>query len=120
MVKMDEKPIVIGKRKNIQILLDYCLDQRFTINVKPRGLSSDDFEVEISLDGIKQAIALGMFIKENKFDVSGMGELLKPKAATFKKNEPKENGTTGFVISTPEPAKVDGSLLSLDLNVKGS
>lgn len=120
---IEETPVLLSKRKNIQVLLDYCLDQRIGFTVSPRAISNDDFEVEVNISGIKQAIALGMFVKENKFEVAGMGDLLKPKAAPTKKVETKESHTT----TTPaEPtnngsaAKEDGSLLSFDLNVSGN
>ncbi len=122
MSKLDEKPVVLSKRRNIQTLMDYCLDQRIGFTVSPRAISNDDFEVEINVEGIKQAIALGMFVKENKFDVTGMGELIKPKVVTAapKKAETKETVVSKTVTATPEPAKEDGSLLSFDLNVNGN
>ncbi|MDP1728188.1 MAG: hypothetical protein Q8M15_15480 [Bacteroidota bacterium] len=122
MSKLDEKPVVLSKRRNIQTLIDYCLDQRVAFTVTPRAISNDDFEVEVDIEGIKQAIALGMFIKENKFDITGMGEWVKPKAvaATAKKTDPKEVSIAKPVNTTPEPAKEEGSLLSFDLNVNGN
>ncbi len=120
MSKIDEKPVILSKRKNIQTLLDYCLDQRLGFTVTPRAISNDDFEVEIEIEGIKQAIALGMFVKENKFDVTGMGELVKPKALVTKKNEPKDNPVSTTVSASPEQVKEEGSLLSFGLNVNGN
>lgn len=122
MSKLDEKPVVLSKRRNIQTLIDYCLDQRVSFTVTPRAISNDDFEVEVNIEGIKQAIALGMFVKENKFDITGMGELVKPKAVitSAKKSEPKEASLPKTVHTTPEPAKEEGSLLSFDLNVNGN
>ncbi len=122
MSKLDEKPVVLSKRRNIQTLIDYCLDQRVGFTVTPRAISNDDFEIEVNIEGIKQAIALGMFIKENKFDITGMGEMVKPKTVTTtaKKAEPKEVSMPKSVHTTPEPVKEEGSLLSFDLNVNGN
>lgn len=121
MTKNDEKPVLITKRKNIQTLLDYCLDQRLNFSVTPRAISNDDYEVEIGIEGIKQAIALGMFVKENKFDVTGMGELVKPKVVPAKKApELKETTQPTMIDLNQEPAKEEGSLLSFDLNVNGN
>jgi hypothetical protein len=111
---IDEKPVLLSKRKNIQVLLDYCLDQRLGFMVSPRAISNDDFEIEVSISGIKQAIALGMFAKENKIEVAGMGELVKPKPPVAKKQEPKE---ASLLITPQAEPKEEGSLLSFDLNV---
>jgi hypothetical protein len=111
----EEKPVLLVKRKNIQFVFDYCLDQRTSFTVSPRTISNDDFEIEVNVSGIKQAIALGMFAKENKIDVAGLGELAKPKVSSAKKPEAKDGPT---LMSQPsiEP-KDEGSLLSFDLNV---
>lgn len=109
----EETPVLLSKRKNIQIVLDYCLDQRLGFTVSPRAISHDDFEVEVKINGIKQAIALGMFARDNKIEIAGMGELAKPKVAA-KKAEPKE--TPSLIVPQTEP-KEEGSLLSFDLNV---
>ncbi len=112
----DENAVVITRRKNIQTLIDYCLDTRLSFTINPRGLSNDEFEVEVVLAGIKQAIAFGMFARESKLEVSGLGDLVKPKTPA-KKAEPKEN-TSGLNELAPEPAKEkDEPTLSFDLNI---
>lgn len=117
----EERPVLLSKRKNIQILLDYCLDQKLAFTVSPRAISHDDFEIEVSINSIKQAIALGMFAKENKIEVAGMGELIKPKApVASKKAEPKDASAALITEPVSEPAKEEGSLLSFDLNVNGN
>jgi len=119
----EETPVLLSKRKNIQVLLDYCLDNRIGFTVNPRAISNDDFEIEVHISGIKQAIALGMFVKENKFEVTGMGDLVKPKVVASKKVEPKEvllPNTTMVEAPAASPAKEEGSMLSFDLNVNGN
>jgi hypothetical protein len=116
----EETPVLLSKRKNIQILLDYCLDQRVGFTVNPRAISNDDFEIEVNINGIKQAIALGMFAKENKIEVAGMGELIKPKAPVAKKIEPKDSSVLPSMENAAEAPKEEGSLLSFDLNVNGN
>lgn len=107
---MEEKVTILAKRKQIQSIFDYSLDQRITFAVSPRGISADEFEIDLTISGIKQAVALGMFAKEHKFEVSGLGEMSKPKATpnTLKKSETKENGSE---IATDETASA--SLLNL-------
>jgi hypothetical protein len=116
----EETPVLLSKRKNIQVLLDYCLDQRVGFTVSPRAISNDDFEIEVNVGGIKQAIALGMFAKENKIEVAGMGDLIKPKTPVAKKAEPKEVLLPSAIELPAEPQKEEGSLLSFDLNVNGN
>lgn len=128
----EETPVLLSKRKNIQVLLDYCLDQRIGFTATPRAISHDDFEIEVHISGIKQAIALGMFVKENKIEVTGMGDLVKPKAPAPKKvetkaetkPEPKEASVLMPLdeapATAPSPVKEDGALLSFDLNVNNN
>jgi hypothetical protein len=118
----EETPVLLSKRKNIQVLLDYCLENRIGFTVNPRAISNDDFEIEVHISGIKQAIALGMFVKENKFEVTGMGDLVKPKVVA-KKSEPKEVLLPNAVVldePTALPNKEEGAMLSFDLNVNGN
>jgi hypothetical protein len=90
---MEEKVTLITKRKNIQIVIDYCLDVQIPFSVSPRGISPDEFETDLTISGIKQGVALGMFAKEHKFEVSGLGETTRPKSngnSSAKKVEPKD------------------------------
>ena len=72
--------------------------------------------------GIKQAIAFGMFARENKLEVAGFTEAQKPKVLAPKKVETKDapsNILTEQIPSTPEvaePVKMENSL-NFDLNV---
>jgi hypothetical protein len=116
-----EKTIVIAKKKNIQPIIDYCMDARLVCTILPKGLSADEFEVELTLSGIKQAIAFGMFARENKLEVAGFADINKSKPAVAKKVESKEatlNTLTELPItnSEAEPIKMENSL-NFDLNV---
>lgn len=90
---MEEKVTLHSKRKALQPLLDYCLDQRITFTVNPKGLSAEEFEISLIINGIKQEVALGMFAKEHKFEVLGQAETAKTKNASPapRKTETKEN-----------------------------
>jgi hypothetical protein len=75
-----------------------------------------------------------MFVKENKFEVTGMGDLVKPKVAPPKKIEPRVEtkleskdadvfmSLNEISIPTPSPASYrdDSALLNFDLNVTGN
>ncbi|MES2558748.1 MAG: hypothetical protein V4590_03350 [Bacteroidota bacterium] len=106
---MEEKVTLIARRKSIQIVFDYAMDLKIPFQVSARGISADEFEIDLTINGIKQAVALGMFVKEHKFEVSGLGELAKVKmnGNGSKKPESKENGLGSLaeVVSvTEEPA----------------
>lgn len=94
---MEEKVTVLVKRKTTTALFDYCMDQKIVFSVTPRPMIADEFEVDIEVNNIKQAIALGMFLKENKYDVFGLGEFTKIKsnvpANTTGKKAEKEDAT---------------------------
>jgi len=91
---MEEKVTLNVKRKNIQQVLEYGMDLRIPFTVMPKGLAADEFEVDLTVSGIKQAVGLGMFAKEHKFEVSGLGEMakLKPTVTNAKKPEQKDAG----------------------------
>jgi len=95
---MEEKVTLYAKRKNTQLVFDYCMDLKIPFLVTPRGIAADEFEIDLTINGIKQAIALGMFAKEHKFEISGLGEMAKPKSNgnTVKKTETKENGLSSL------------------------
>jgi hypothetical protein len=76
---MEEKVTLITKRKNTQLVFDYCMDLKIPFLVTPRGIAADEFEIDLTVNGIKQGVALGMFVKEHKFEVSGLGEMAKAK-----------------------------------------
>lgn len=130
MNKPEDKPIILTKRKNVQIVLDYCLEQKLSFSANPRAISIDEWEIELNVTTIKGAIALGIFVKENKLELYGMGtstpEVSKPKSAATavnnKKVEPKESFVAPSLIdelvSTPvAEEKIETSTtLSFDLN----
>lgn len=64
-------PKLLVKQKNIQLVFDYCLENKLKFNVIPR-LSPDEWEVEINIIDVMSAVALGIFIRENKIDVIGL------------------------------------------------
>jgi hypothetical protein len=123
MNKTDEKPILLTKRKNIQVVIDYCIEQKISFNASPRAISIDEWEIELNITTIKGAIALGIFVKENKLDLYGMGETLKPKApvtsTVTKKIETKEAATAPTLIDelvlTPV-VEENSTSLTFDLN----
>src|SRR5436189_5780568 len=62
---------VIVKRKNIQVVFDYCLDNRIETKMTPRDMP-EEWELEFNVEDILKAINLGMFLKENKLELVGL------------------------------------------------
>jgi hypothetical protein len=62
---------VIVKRKSIQVVLDYCLDNRVETKMTPRDMP-EEWELEFIVGDIMKAINLGMFLKENKLELVGL------------------------------------------------
>jgi hypothetical protein len=123
MNKTDDKPIILTKRKNIQVVIDYCIEQKISFSASPRAISIDEWEIELNITAIKGAIALGIFVKENKLELYGMEETLKPKASpsstVTKKIETKEAAIAPTLIDelvlTPV-VEENSTSLTFDLN----
>lgn len=121
MFTASDKPTVTLKRKNIQTVFDYCLDNDFTFSAR-RAAGKDEFEVEFDVTDVKRGILLGMFLRENRLELNGhtAPAAVAPAPATRNTTKKATNGTT----STPEPADAneqaviaeEGLLLNLDAN----
>lgn len=90
-----EKPRILLKSKNIQIVLDYCFEQKLEFTVIPRE-NNDEWEVEISIKSIVKAIELGMFMKSNKLDLVGSELFPKPLAPKPIRKAPEKPATPLF------------------------
>jgi hypothetical protein len=77
MSMLAENPSVIVKRKNIQVVLDYCLENRIECKMSPRDMP-EEWEIEFTVDEIMKAINLGMFLKEAKLELAGFGNVGAP------------------------------------------
>lgn len=62
---------VIVKRKNIQVVFDYCLDNKIETKMTPRDMP-EEWELEFTVEDIMKAINLGMFLRENKLELVGL------------------------------------------------
>lgn len=68
---LDQSPSVIVKRKNIQVVVDYCLDNRIETKMTPRDMP-EEWELEFNVEDIMKAINLGMFLRENRLELIGI------------------------------------------------
>ncbi len=76
-----EKPRIQVKTKNLQLIFDYCIETKTEFTVIPRN-SNDDWEIELNIRSIKDAIRWGMFLKTNKIELIDTAILINPIPAT--------------------------------------
>jgi hypothetical protein len=89
----EDKPTVTVKKKNIQSLIDYCIENRIDFTVKSKS-SPDDFDVEFIITNTKKAIALGMCLKELRIELNGLNVTPVSAIKAGKKVVTKDNGLT--------------------------
>jgi hypothetical protein len=73
----EKKPSVTVKKKNIQTILDYCLETKQEFTVLPK-LGTDEWNIEINITEINKAISFGMFLRENKMEANGVTPYVAP------------------------------------------
>lgn len=102
-MNITDKPTLNIKRRNIQILFDYLLDNKLEFSVKDKAFTADEFEISINITEIKKAIAFGVFLRENKLEMPGVYEVSKTtkKASNGKSEE----------INTPVNTKEEKELV---------
>jgi hypothetical protein len=76
----NNKPKLLVRVKNMQLVFDYCIENKLKFSVAPK-LSNDEWEFELNISDIMSAVALGVFVRENRLDVIGLN-LGTPKAQT--------------------------------------
>jgi hypothetical protein len=75
----NDKPRVIVKAKNLQLIFDYCIESKTAFTVNPR-LAGDEWEVEFKVTDVMGGVALGMFLRENRLEPVGI-QVVRPQAA---------------------------------------
>jgi hypothetical protein len=85
----EELPLVAVKRKNIQFVMDYCLENEVEFTVKPKTSGQDEWKIEVNITSVKKAIHFGMFLKEIKSEIVGL-PYVSPIVKEPKKIESKE------------------------------
>ena len=89
----EDKPTVTVKKKNIQSLIEYCIENKIDFTLKSRS-SNDDFDVEFIITNTKKAIALGMCLKELKMELNGLNVTPVSAIKAGKKALTKDSGLT--------------------------
>lgn len=78
---------LILKRKNIQLLVDFCLEESLEFTLKPQPFPDTDWELTMKIIDIKTAVAAGMFLRENRIEVNGIDQQKFKKQAPAKKTK---------------------------------
>jgi len=63
---------VITKKKQISLLVEFCLDESVEFSVKQQTFPDTDWEFEMKLKDVNGAILLGMFLRENRIEMDGI------------------------------------------------
>ena len=103
MEKMNDLKLIL-KRKNIQLLVDFCLEETLEFTLKPQAFPDTDWELTMKIADIKTAVAAGMFLRENRIEVSGIDlQKMKKPAPKKAKEEADEKEEKEEKIETPAP-----------------
>jgi len=65
-------PKVVLKKKQVQVIVDFCLEESIEFSVKQQSFPNTDWEVEMKMKDFKAAVLLGMFLRENRIDIDGI------------------------------------------------
>lgn len=82
---------VVLKKKNIPMLVDFCIEESLEFTVKPQAFPDTDWEFTMKISDIKTAVIAGMFLRDNRIEISGIDQQ-KYKKATVKKNKEEDSG----------------------------
>jgi len=104
-------PKVILKKKQIPVLIDFCLEESIEFNVKQQNFPNTDWEVELKFKDYKTAIAAGMFLRDNKFEVDGI-DLLKYKKNSVNSQKKEDKTESPKAESTSKTSKSDSLFIS--------
>ena len=65
-------PKVVIKKKQVSVIVEYCLEESIEFSVKQQTFPDTDWEIEMKLKDFKAAVLLGMFLRENRIDIDGI------------------------------------------------
>jgi hypothetical protein len=97
-------PKVIIKKKQVSLIVDYCLEESIEFSVKQQTFPDTDWEIEMKLKDFKAAVMLGMFLRENRIDIDGIDPQRYKRAA---KKEEKEAPSKSSAKEEKKPEKTE-------------
>ena len=117
----NNKPKLTVKAKNLQLVFDYCIENNLKFSVSPR-LIQDEWEFELNIAEIMTAVALGIFIKENKIEVAGLvynPPKIQAAVANAKAGKSAKSAITKKIDLLAEASQMDLQSEALDLTSEG-
>jgi len=105
---MNESIKVILKQKSIPVLVDFCLEEKIEFSVKPQSFPDTDWEFLLMVKEIKTAVLTGMFLRENRIDITGSDAQKPAKKPLAKK--PREEDEKPASIESKTDEKEDKGL----------
>lgn len=112
MATADNTPSVIVKKKNINFIIDYCIENKIKFSVSPIG-NKEDYEISFEPDNYISAINLGMALKELKIEPLGIHTVPLSAIKTHKQKEKPKNVSSEHISSERENNKRD-DLMNLE------
>ena len=109
----DKKPSVTVKKKNIQTILDYCLDTKQEFTVLPKA-GTDEWNIEINITEINTAISFGMFLRENKIEANGVTPYVAPAKEVAAPKTKAEKAAESKAVKEVVVKEENASLLDLE------
>ena len=109
----DKKPSVTVKKKNIQTILDYCLDTKQEFTVLPKA-GTDEWNIEINITEINTAISFGMFLRENKIEANGVTPYVAPAKEVAAPKTKAEKTAESKAVKEVVVKEENASLLDLE------
>jgi hypothetical protein len=97
---------VILKKKQINVLVDFCLDESIEFSVKQQTFPDTDWELDLKVKDIKTAILVGMFLRENKLEADGI-DVQRYRKSSGKKVDEKSTGSSSKYDAKEEEAEAD-------------
>jgi hypothetical protein len=100
---LNEQPSVAVKRRFIPLIMDFCMDNKMAFRVIPRH-GADEWEVQFDIQEVLPAVALGMFLRENKLELTGFSPMLSKPAPAAPRTKTKKSQAEDEPVPTPAPA----------------
>lgn len=108
MATITDKPRVNIKSKNLQVIINFCIENKLEFHVYPKN-TGEDWEVELAVKNVVTAVELGMFLKSNRMELAGNSLFGIPEQVAqphkVKKTRKKHTTETSASISEPAPGK---------------
>ena len=103
-------PKIVLKKKQIPVVIEFCLDESIEFSVKQQTFPETDWEVELKLKDFKTAVIVGMFLRENRLEMEGIDQQRYKKGPAKKgdeKAEPAAKSESGAKTEKPKSESDD-------------